>query len=594
MTNAAAPGSRVGPGAYDNARDRFRVWRGSRPFWGAVIAIVAGIEIYGAAAGPMSVVVMQGLPGLLGMGIFLLTLVLGVVTLVQPHLRTITGGCIIVLGPLSIMAINLGGFVVGCLLLVTGGALILAWAPAEEDLDLAYVAGDVGSGADTRATALDGARSVFTPLAAPAAPSAPSVEPAAKAMPSAAPTGTATAAPAPAPSAATAPAPSAAPAASAVPKSGGTGRPSGTGRPGGSKRPQPRTGLAAVFDVMFGSRKSGSRPAPAKRPAVQRPAAKRPAAKRPADVGPAANGKPVTRPGTGPTGSPSAKRPSLDRPADPPSASARTWVLVPLLVVALATPGLLAGPASAAPASAPRSEGPFDWLFPPSTTEPADPAPTPEPTPGLVLPTLPNLLPTLPALPGTEPTPAPEKAVTCPSASSVKGATSPGPAADLAAAALKACVAATGDAKKTVSKAAAGSVPTGSNLSMTLKATKMTMEGFSYGGLATVQTSKGPVETLHFSAESIDIEGMDQTYPFDGGSNVLKNARGAATLKGNVELYVTSFKSNVFGLIPLTFSVDGLQPPLVLPSMFFTDATSIVSLVTCDQILLPDLKINIS
>jgi hypothetical protein len=129
MATAVSPESVTDSGAGGSRLARFKRWRQERPFWGCAIAIFAGIEIYLVAAAPLKVMAMQGLPGLLTLGVALIAMVLGGVTLFQPHLRSLTGLLTVVLGPLSIMATNLGGFIV-----VGGevpeGAVVPADAPA--------------------------------------------------------------------------------------------------------------------------------------------------------------------------------------------------------------------------------------------------------------------------------------------------------------------------------------------------------------------------------------------------------------------------------------------------------------------------------
>src|SRR5690348_9116606 len=112
MSTAAAPGSRNGPGATSRVSS-FNEWRARRPFWAVVVCLLGGIELYSVTQAPLSVVVMQGLPGLATLFIASMTVILGILTLAQPHLRSIIGWAIIVMGILSILVSNLGGFVVG-------------------------------------------------------------------------------------------------------------------------------------------------------------------------------------------------------------------------------------------------------------------------------------------------------------------------------------------------------------------------------------------------------------------------------------------------------------------------------------------------
>jgi hypothetical protein len=131
MSTVASPGSRAGRGGLSSWRANFREWRQSRPFWGCLFGLVAGVEIYLVAAAPLKVMAMQGLPGLLTLMIALVAIVCSGVTLFQPHLRMLTGLVVLILAPISILATNLGGFIIGMVLLIVGGGLILAWRPAD-------------------------------------------------------------------------------------------------------------------------------------------------------------------------------------------------------------------------------------------------------------------------------------------------------------------------------------------------------------------------------------------------------------------------------------------------------------------------------
>jgi hypothetical protein len=263
------------------------------------------------------------------------------------------------------------------------------------------------------------------------------------------------------------------------------------------------------------------------------------------------------------------------------------------------TPGLLAPHASAADGD----PGWFDWLIPPSATPaPAPSATTATPTPspsdtGFSLPGLGKLQLGSPGPPTPPGTPK-ETSATCPADQLLQpgGATRPGESATDAAEVIRQCLGAAEEGIGLVSGAAPpppAGTPKISNERLTLKATKLTMKGLSYEGLNTMQSTEGPVKVMHFAADSVEVQDLNQSNPFDGGGNVLKNIKGAAVLKGHVNLYVTSMDAKIFGLLPLKFDPK-FQPPLVFEQMFFTDATTIVRLVTCDEILLPSLELKIS
>ncbi len=67
-----------------------------------------------------------------------LLVVLGISLWFQKHVRTFAGTAAILLGLVSLPVSNFGGFVVGFLLALVGGALAIAWAPGEPEPDTKY------------------------------------------------------------------------------------------------------------------------------------------------------------------------------------------------------------------------------------------------------------------------------------------------------------------------------------------------------------------------------------------------------------------------------------------------------------------------
>ena len=115
-------------------REKFKNWRARRPFWGATLSILAGIvilsipvQLYEIAAVPGSMVVV----GLLLGG---LPLLMGILALIFPKLSTLLGTITIFSAVLSILG-ALGGFLVGTLLGIVGGAMQIAWKPVIASAD---------------------------------------------------------------------------------------------------------------------------------------------------------------------------------------------------------------------------------------------------------------------------------------------------------------------------------------------------------------------------------------------------------------------------------------------------------------------------
>jgi hypothetical protein len=108
-----------------------RTWRGTRPFWGGLTAVVAAVEIYGVTAVPLSLVVVQGVAGISAIILAMCLAALGLLTWFDPRLRAVTGTLVIVLSLASIVLTNLGGFLVGAMLGLHAGVSMLAWRPGD-------------------------------------------------------------------------------------------------------------------------------------------------------------------------------------------------------------------------------------------------------------------------------------------------------------------------------------------------------------------------------------------------------------------------------------------------------------------------------
>jgi hypothetical protein len=136
-------------------RGRWRAWRRSRPFWGGLLLLVAGAELVllplsGVLVhGGLKLVIYIGIGGVFGVLIGALLIAAGTALLVNPVHRSFYGIAAIVLGIASFPASNLGGFFLGMLLAIIGGALGYAWSPIPD--------GAAGPGASPIAAAGRGA-----------------------------------------------------------------------------------------------------------------------------------------------------------------------------------------------------------------------------------------------------------------------------------------------------------------------------------------------------------------------------------------------------------------------------------------------------
>ena len=107
----------------------FARWRRSRPFWGGLLTALAGAEIVAAPLAPLPYLVYQGIAGISGYLIGAALIALGVLAWLHPAQRAFYGIVAVLLSLTSFLTSNFGGFVVGMLLGIVGGALVFAWTP---------------------------------------------------------------------------------------------------------------------------------------------------------------------------------------------------------------------------------------------------------------------------------------------------------------------------------------------------------------------------------------------------------------------------------------------------------------------------------
>ncbi|MFD0891871.1 DUF6114 domain-containing protein, partial [Streptosporangium algeriense] len=108
-----------------------RSWRRSRPFWGGLFIVTAGLELLSVSLtiNALPVAVMFGAVGA-GYLIALILVLAGVLVWLQPGQRIFLGLVSVVLSLASFVYSNLGGFLAGMVLGLLGGMLTAAWAPA--------------------------------------------------------------------------------------------------------------------------------------------------------------------------------------------------------------------------------------------------------------------------------------------------------------------------------------------------------------------------------------------------------------------------------------------------------------------------------
>ena len=111
-------------------RRRWRRWRRTRPFWAALFAMLGGLVTLASVRAPLPIVLEVGMRGLATYLVPMLLTIAGVLLLINPTQRLFYAIIAIVMALASWLTSNLGGFFVGMLLGLVGGALALAWGPA--------------------------------------------------------------------------------------------------------------------------------------------------------------------------------------------------------------------------------------------------------------------------------------------------------------------------------------------------------------------------------------------------------------------------------------------------------------------------------
>lgn len=108
---------------------RFRTWRRGRPFWGGLWAAAGGAAVLLAPLAPLPLLLRQGVAGVSGYLVGALLVAAGLLSWWQPGQRVFLGLAATGLSLSSFVTSNFGGFGLGMLLGVVGGALLVAWVP---------------------------------------------------------------------------------------------------------------------------------------------------------------------------------------------------------------------------------------------------------------------------------------------------------------------------------------------------------------------------------------------------------------------------------------------------------------------------------
>ena len=108
----------------------FGRWRHRRPFWGCFFFLLSGLELFFTANQSLGGISLHlGPTGFLSYVLPLIMVICGVLCLITPAQRLFYGIVGLLAALYSFIGLNLGGFFLGMLFGIVGGALVIAWGP---------------------------------------------------------------------------------------------------------------------------------------------------------------------------------------------------------------------------------------------------------------------------------------------------------------------------------------------------------------------------------------------------------------------------------------------------------------------------------
>lgn len=108
---------------------RFREFRWTRPFWAAVLVLIAAGEQAVLPVGPTDALIKAGSSVFLGLICAAVLALMALVMLFLPSQRVVAGLIAVVVSLSSFPLSNLGGFVIGMVLGILGGSMAVGWVP---------------------------------------------------------------------------------------------------------------------------------------------------------------------------------------------------------------------------------------------------------------------------------------------------------------------------------------------------------------------------------------------------------------------------------------------------------------------------------
>lgn len=113
----------------ESRRERFRRFRWTRPFWGGLLVLFAGLVIGYVPLGPIAVIVHAGVGGVAGFACALILIAMGLFIWFGQSQRLLAAIVAVVVSLASFPLSNFGGFIVGMMSGIIGGCLTFGWVP---------------------------------------------------------------------------------------------------------------------------------------------------------------------------------------------------------------------------------------------------------------------------------------------------------------------------------------------------------------------------------------------------------------------------------------------------------------------------------
>ncbi|BCY07838.1 DUF6114 domain-containing protein [Actinoplanes sp. L3-i22] len=544
--------------ATDDFWSKFRRWRRARPFWGGLFLLLSGVEFFWSSNMDMANIQIHiGPQGFLSYLLPVLMLICGVLVWFTPQQRVFYGIIGLLAALYSFIGLNLGGWFLGMILGIVGGALSLSWTPQAPRPDVRLPGPTGFSGPPQYAPEGESTQQIEVaghddrPHETPPAVSDPSILPGFGAAP------------------AREDGPASGAAHTEIRSFGAAGQTTAAADEPRGDLPGPRRGLnrkalaiimvPAVVGttVLIGSRIPASADdCPAGLPSISSSASSSPAATSSVAAKSKITAKPTgTRTGTAAAGATKgAAATASASPTASATADAGNPILEGLQNVVDGVGNLLGigDDESATPSASPTTS---------ATTEP-----TAEPT-------------------ATTTTTAPAGGDATPTASGT--ATPTKTTTSSAAAADEDVIPCLGARQEGL--VADGGIPKSSIKPGIMKVDSLTMYNSTYEGVADVPTQNGVLKSLQFNMDKAVNKPFSLTIDEPGdATTTIKSAE--LTTTGHVRFYTPKMTGNLFGLIPVTFTPEQ-PPPLTLPILWFTDVTIELANVSCDTLTASPIQI---